>query len=130
MGSMTKQQKQTIVFLAAAFAAALIFLVILFFRSPYEHEVTICVFHKLTRLRCPGCGMTRALYHVLHLNFPAALRENAFVFVLPVPVYMALVEMLRHAFPKLRLRQLPVPNWLLWTVLGLWVAYGLGRNFV
>jgi hypothetical protein len=41
----------------------------------------VCQFHRLTGLNCPGCGMTRALYALLHGDFLTALRDNA-LFVL------------------------------------------------
>lgn len=41
-----------------------------------------CPFYAVTHLLCPGCGCTRALYEMLHLNLPGALRYNALVTVL------------------------------------------------
>ena len=35
-----------------------------------------CLFRELTHLYCPGCGVTRALYHLLHGNFLRSLRCN------------------------------------------------------
>jgi Protein of unknown function (DUF2752) len=55
-----------------------------FFFNPSAHNFyPVCQFHRLTGLNCPGCGMTRALYALLHGNFSTALRDNAlFVFIL------------------------------------------------
>jgi hypothetical protein len=48
--------------------------------SPAEHSFyPRCPFHALTHLLCPGCGGTRALYHLLHLHLGEALRYNALV---------------------------------------------------
>ena len=38
-----------------------------------------CALHDFLFLYCPLCGGTRALSYMLHLNFPAAVRANAFV---------------------------------------------------
>ena len=49
-----------------------------FFFNPATHGFyPRCAFHQLTGLNCPGCGMTRAFYALLHGKFSAALRDNA-----------------------------------------------------
>ena len=35
-----------------------------------------CLFHQLTGLDCPGCGMTRAVHATLHGRFGEAFRFN------------------------------------------------------
>ncbi|MBQ7049901.1 MAG: DUF2752 domain-containing protein [Firmicutes bacterium] len=41
-----------------------------------------CLYLATTGLRCPGCGTTRMLLSLLHLDFPAAFSYNPVVFVL------------------------------------------------
>lgn len=49
-----------------------------FFFNPAAHKFyPVCQFHRLTGLNCPSCGMTRALYALLHGDFSTALRDNA-----------------------------------------------------
>jgi hypothetical protein len=51
---------------------------VVFFFNPATHRFyPVCTFHQLTGLNCPGCGMTRAVYALVHGNFSAALRDNA-----------------------------------------------------
>jgi hypothetical protein len=45
------------------------------------HFYPLCPFYATTHLLCPGCGGTRALYQLLHLNFSAAWHYNALVTV-------------------------------------------------
>lgn len=56
---------------------------VLYTFSPTEHHFyPICLFHALTGWQCPGCGGTRALYQLLHLNVGQALHYNALVTLL------------------------------------------------
>jgi hypothetical protein len=51
---------------------------VLFFFNPSQyHFYPTCAFHRLTGLNCPGCGMTRALYALLHGDIRTAGRDNA-----------------------------------------------------
>ena len=55
---------------------------VVFFFNPSTHTFyPVCQFHRLTGLNCPGCGMTRALYALLHGNFSTALHDNALVII-------------------------------------------------
>lgn len=50
----------------------------IFFFNPQTHAFyPACQFHRLTGLNCPGCGMTRAVYALLHGEGWVALRDNA-----------------------------------------------------
>lgn len=39
-----------------------------------------CMFHELTDLYCPGCGITRMFFSLLKLDFYQAFRYNPLVF--------------------------------------------------
>ena len=41
-----------------------------------------CIFHKITHLYCPGCGLTRMILEILKLNFYQAFRYNPLLFIL------------------------------------------------
>ena len=40
----------------------------IFLRGP-----TVCLFKRFLQTECPGCGLTRAFYHIFHGNFSSAL---------------------------------------------------------
>lgn len=48
-----------------------------------------CVFHAVTGLKCPGCGISRMFISLLHFDFVSAFHYNAALLVLS-PVFLIL----------------------------------------
>lgn len=71
---------------AAVFAAAALFY--LYMTGEGEGAGIPCPFYQLTGLYCVGCGASRALRSVLHLDFAQAMGYNAF-FTLLLPAVAA-----------------------------------------
>ncbi len=84
-------------FLMAIMIAGVVYL---YFNNPYEQTVTICIFNRLTGLLCPACGLTRALYSLLHLDIPGALRSNILVLFIPVIIYGVFAELSEYMIGK------------------------------
>jgi len=74
------QQPKGMGLVAAACCAGL---GVLYRVPPSEYSIyPRCPFYAVTHLLCPGCGGTRAIYELLHLNVGAALHYNALVTIL------------------------------------------------
>lgn len=71
---------------AAVIAAAALFY--LYMTGEGEGAGIPCPFYQLTGLYCVGCGASRALRSVMHLDFARAMGYNAF-FTLLLPVLAA-----------------------------------------
>lgn len=56
-----------------------------------------CPIKYLTGISCAGCGMTRAWYSALHLEFPAAFKFHPLFWMIPL---IAIVYMLRKRIGK------------------------------
>lgn len=76
-----------------------------------------CVFHALTDLECPGCGITRALHRLLHGDVAGAFRLNAMLFV--AAPFVAIAATSR------RFATHPLTGW---GALAATVAWWIGRN--
>jgi len=87
-----------------------------------------CVFHQLTGLHCPGCGGQRALHHLLHGEFGAALHHNVLlVALLPLGFWALLRPMVRHGWQREMPELFKHHAWS-WFLTGVVIGFGLLRN--
>ena len=101
---------------------------VLYTVDPYDGGYPTCPMLATTGLYCPGCGSLRAAHDLLHGDLAGALARNPLA-VLAVP-YLVLWLVgwgLRRA-GRPAPRSTTLPAWVLWTVLGLVIAYGVLRN--
>lgn len=87
-----------------------------------------CLFHLLTGLYCPGCGMTRMILSLARLDFKQAARCNLLAF-LTLPVLGVLLLRLAARYVKtgswkLSRRQ----NRLVWALAVSFLLFGILRN--
>jgi len=54
------------------------------YETLFDETYTICIHRYLFGFECPFCGMTRAVYQILHLQFSSAVSYNAVVTLLPL----------------------------------------------
>ena len=65
-----------LLFIATCFTV-IVAALLLFGKNPSENPLApACSFYAFTGLYCPGCGMTRALYHVTRGHFAEAFSYN------------------------------------------------------
>ena len=73
------------IFLARLFLiclAAIAIYTIVLDASPEEVTLLPCLFHTVTDVPCPGCGMTRACLSISHGQFTDAWRYHPFSFII------------------------------------------------
>lgn len=107
-------------------AAAVVFVVaaaILFLFDPVHSSFyPTCVFKKLTGWSCPACGCLRATHQLLHGHIAAAFHLNAlYVVAIPLLALLGIEQLLRKRVVK-------KPPFLGWTLLVLFVVFGIVRN--
>lgn len=79
---------------AIALGLTVTLLGLLWWFDPAKSGTTVCMFHAMTGLNCPGCGATRATHELLHGRLAAAWHYNAlWVTILPLVVYAAVSEL-------------------------------------
>lgn len=87
-----------------------------------------CPIYSTTHLLCPGCGATRALYELLHLDFKGALHYNALVtLLLPVALMWWALECYR-AIRQNRSMELRLPPAACTALLVVAALFTIARN--
>lgn len=79
---------------------ATIALILLILPADYfDHGRPMCLSVLLLNKECYGCGMTRGIQHLIHLDFENAYRFNKLSFiVLPLMGYMTIWEIRKRFF--------------------------------
>lgn len=89
-----------------------------------------CLFHKITGLLCPGCGITRMILAILHLDFKSAFQYNTVIFVFsPVIIYFIIrlyISWLKSESYKLSLLE----NIVVYIMLIVLLIFGIIRNLI
>lgn len=108
---------------AAGFAAAVFVLLAVSFTVG-------CPFNRLTGLKCPGCGVTRMILRILHLDFKTAFFYNPAIFCL-VPLWAAAfcIFMLLERRGKTAAAQ-KVKNTAVYFSIAVLVFFGVVRNIL
>jgi hypothetical protein len=83
----------------------------------------------MTGLWCPGCGLTRGTFQLIHGHIGSALSYNVFTPLVLLAIGVALVAWLRVSwgFPAFRLSP-TVTRWFAGSLPALVLAYGVLRN--
>ena len=92
-----------------------------------------CVFHLITGLKCPGCGVTRMLLSMLRGNFKQAFSYNSAVFcMIPFGLMLALSICFRYVFHgKSKNEVLRRLEYILtWGMLVILILFGIIRNVI
>ena len=89
---MNKKKRNSIILISILVLMALLGLILVKNYNPEEESFFIpCIFNKLTGLKCAGCGMTRAMHHLVNGRIEKAIWYNLMivpgVFVLIYSVY-------------------------------------------
>lgn len=73
-------------------AGSLIILISAIFMPLGGGGYSLCLFHNVTGLPCPGCGLTRSVLHIAHAHWLEALRYHPAGFLVPPVALFFLVS--------------------------------------
>lgn len=59
----------------------------------YIQGRSFCIFYNAFSIKCPGCGLTRAFFNMVHLNITAAINYNKLIiFIFPTICFIAFYD--------------------------------------
>ena len=99
------------------------------FFMTWTHWGIPCVFHLLTGLKCPGCGVSQMCLALLHLDFGAAFRANAAICCL-LPIMAVVAGRLAYVYIRYGRREDRAATILIDGMIGILVVFGIVRNIV
>lgn len=119
--------KKILVFVVPLFSVALLYLIAVFVAKyvPLPPCITYTVFH----IYCPGCGMTRSVIALLKGEVLLSLRQNIFILLGIIIVFLYYIELIFRVFGK-NIRFPIHSKCFLYGLLIFAVVYSLARNFV
>lgn len=110
--------------------------VVLLFGCAYAVLYTVtgigipCLFHLITGLKCPGCGVTRMLVSLIQLDFAAAFYHNAVLFcMLPFLLTFFLYWIYRYIRYGIRSNSVFM-NVTCWIFVATLLIWGIIRNLI
>jgi hypothetical protein len=125
---LTRLSKRTFVAIGLVAASLLVVAVLYLFDPSGSRIYPVCLFHKFTGLNCPGCGSLRALHHLTHGEFAAALHCNPLLIVALPVLALALVRWQigqRNARSGADLFARPA---IVWAICAIVIVFGILRN--
>ena len=88
------KNNEKVAFLALPIIGLLI-LIFIYFHNPLGNTIfPKCIFLRLTGFYCPGCGVTRATYYLVHGNILEAFNYNQlYILFLPFMLYLYILNL-------------------------------------
>ena len=89
-----------------------------------------CLFHLITGLNCPGCGVTRMLISIFRFDFTNAFQANAVLFCMHPFLLMLFAYWL---YRYIRYGTYKTNRWIeivCWSFVSILLAWGVVRNII
>lgn len=128
---MQSANKNRILRIVAVSCIVICGIAVYYFFSPTESKFfPRCMFYSLTGWECPGCGVQRALYAMLHGEFLQAVAYNPFL-CLSVPyLLMALFVNFFTGRVAERISRIVYHPYVVWGFIALFFIWWFVRNLI
>ena len=105
----------------------LFFLLLCYYFLNQKFSIGIpCIFHEITGLYCPGCGVTKLTFSLLELDFYQAFRANPLIFILLIlAIIYYLIKIILNKLFKINIT---ISNYVYYILLVITILFGVLRN--
>ena len=107
----------------------LVLIFIIYFILVFKFNIYIpCLFHKITNLYCPGCGVTRMIISLLKGNLYQAFRYNMLIFILTPSLMFFIFDYIISRKKQRDALYEKIPNSIWYILIIVLVIFGIIRN--
>ena len=107
----------------------LLILIIYYFINKITGLYIPCIFHEITGLKCPGCGITHLIFNLLNFKIADAFHDNPLVFIyLPFIAVYYFYMIYLYIYGKRDKILIKIPNFVWGIIIGITIAFGILRN--
>ena len=127
---MITNKKNNLIKLILIYLLVIVILFLYLYLSQRKILYVPCLFNKITKLYCPGCGMTRAAISFMKFDIIECLKNNLlFLSLLPIIIYLLIKESI-YFYKNNHLITINyfLSNFKIYTILIITILFGIIRN--